>query len=231
MNICIIPARGGSKRIPRKNIKNFLGKPIIVYSIEEAIKSNIFDQVIVSTDDQEIADIAQKHGADIPFIRPKHLSDDFANTHSVINHCIEYLQNENKIINNVCCLYPTAPFIRKSDLMLGLEMLKNRDIKYVFSATSYSFPIQRAIKINSFDYVEMFDEENFNKRSQDLENSWHDAGQFYFASTKTWMESDFIFNSKSKAVKLPRYRAQDIDTEEDWIIAEALYLSLEKIKK
>lgn len=230
MNIAIIPARGGSKRIPRKNIKLFHGKPIIAYSIENALNSGCFDKVIVSTDDQEIAKVADEYGANVPFMRPASLSDDHATTMDVINHAINWLEDNNYEVNNACCIYATAPFIQTQDLQQGYDKLTNinDNTKFVFSATSFSFPIQRAIKLSKLGEVSMFSPENELVRSQDLDEAYHDAGQFYWGTKAAFLNKESIFSSHSKVVKLPRYRVQDIDTPDDWYFAEMLYQLLDK---
>ncbi len=222
MRVAIIPARGGSKRIPRKNIKNFCGKPMIAWSIEEAIKSNCFDRVIVSTDDGEIAEIAKKYGAEVPFIRPKELADDYTGTNEVICHTIEWLINHDIQPDEVCCIYATAPFIQASDIQGAYHQLIENDCNYVFSATRYPFPIQRAFKITSEKNVRMFYTEHEHTRSQDLEEAYHDAGQFYWGRAEAWLEHISIFNDKSMAYILPRCRVQDIDNQEDWDNAELM---------
>jgi N-acylneuraminate cytidylyltransferase len=222
MKIAIIPARGGSKRIPRKNIKSFHGKPLIAYSIEAALKSGCFDRVIVTTDDNEIAEISKKHGAEIPFIRPSNVSDDFATTLDVIKHAINELSLQDTDV--VCCLYATAPLIQITDIQKALQLLVGSELDYVFSATEFSFPIQRAIKINSDGLVDMFQKEHVNTRSQDLEKGYHDAGQFYFGFSRSFIENkNFFCGSKSRALLLPTSRVQDIDTLDDWKRAEIIY--------
>ena len=228
MNIAIIPARGGSKRIPRKNIKLFHGKPMIAYSIEAALHSGCFDEVIVSTDDAEIADVAKQYGAGVPFLRPSNISDDHATTMDVVSHAITWCDENNWYIENVCCLYATAPFVTSVYLKQGLEKLTNEDCEYIFSATSFPFPIQRAIKIAQNGEVNMFLPENELVRSQDLEEAYHDAGQFYWGKKEAFLEKKSIFSPHSKVVLLPRKRVQDIDTQEDWELAESLYLVLKK---
>ncbi|AXV66482.1 pseudaminic acid cytidylyltransferase [Pseudoalteromonas lipolytica] len=223
MNIAIIPARGGSKRIPRKNIKLFHGKPMIAYSIEAAIKSGCFDKVIVSTDDAEIADVAQQFGAQVPFMRPADIADDYATTLDVMKHALEWLEAQGDAVDNVCCLYATAPFVLPSNLKQGYEALQSGELDYAFSATSYAFPIQRALKLNAEGTVEMFQPEHFNTRSQDLIEAYHDAGQFYWGTADAFKAKRPIFGVKSKAVLLPRKQVQDIDTPEDWDLAEALF--------
>ena len=223
MNIAIIPARGGSKRIPKKNIKNFCGYPMISYSIKAAQESKIFDRIIVSTDSNEIASIAKEHGADIPFLRPKDISDDFATTSDVMKHAINFLKEEYELFNSVCCIYATAPLIQKDDLVKGFEVFNTKKWSYVFSATSFPFPIQRAIKKLSEGGIEMFQPSHFNTRSQDLEEGYHDAGQFYFGSFEAWQNKEIFFQRNSEIIILPRWRVQDIDTENDWKNAEKLF--------
>ena len=223
MNIAIIPARGGSKRIPRKNIKPFHGKPIIAYSIEAAQKSNCFDKIIVSTDDQEIADIAIKYGAEVPFIRPKNIADDFTTTIEVIEHALLWCTENKWIFNNACCIYPTAPFLLADDLQQGLQKLSEQGVEYAFSATTFPFPIQRAISLDKNGAVDMFSPEHAKTRSQDLQEAYHDAGQFYWGKCSAFLTGKAIFSLHSKAIILPRKRVQDIDTFEDWEFAESLF--------
>jgi pseudaminic acid cytidylyltransferase len=228
MNICVIPARGGSKRIPRKNIKEFNGKPIIAYSIEAALKSNCFDQVIVSTDDDEIAEVAKKYGAQVPFLRPGELSNDYAGTIPVIKHAIEWMEDNKNSVENVCCLYATAPFIRPQIISQAYQQLNNSKVGYCFSVTSFVFPIQRAIKIVEKNKVSMFYPEYFNTRSQDLEEAYHDAGQFYWGKAQAFKDELPVFTEVATPYILPRYLVQDIDTPEDWIRAEAMYRALQE---
>lgn len=223
MNLAIIPARGGSKRIPRKNIKNFHGKPIIAYSIEAAIKSGCFDKIIVSTDDKEIAKVAKSYGAEIPFFRPIEIADDFATTMDVVQHALNYFIKKGTPPDHVCCIYATAPFLLPEYLQIGQSEIQNSQIQYAFGATSYSFPIQRAIKLTNDARVEMFFKEFSNTRSQDLIHAYHDAGQFYWGKASAFIEGKDIFDKHSKAIILPRKRVQDIDTQEDWDIAESLF--------
>ena len=178
MNICVIPARGGSKRIPRKNIKTFNGKPIIAYSIEAALASSCFDKVIVSTDDEEISEVAKDFGAEVPFIRPVEISNDFAATNPVISHAVDWMENQGNLINHVCCLYATAPFIDPNSISNAYKKFKDMKADFCFSVTSFPFPIQRAIKINKSGKVGLFQPEHFHSRSQDLEETYHDAGNF-----------------------------------------------------
>lgn len=223
MKLAVIPARGGSKRIPRKNIKEFCGKPMIVWSIEAALQSACFDHVIVSTDDAEIAAVAKQHGAQVPFVRPAELSDDHTGTTAVMAHAINWFAAQSRPATQVCCLYATAPFVRPDDLRRGLTVLNATESDYAFSVTSYAFPIQRAVRINKSGRVEMLKPENFNTRSQDLEEAYHDAGQFYWGRAEAWQQGQIIFGAASAPVMLPRHRVQDIDTHEDWVRAEWLF--------
>lgn len=227
MNIAIIPARGGSKRIPRKNIRVFHGKPIIAYSIEAAKASRCFDHIIVSTDDSEIAEVAKRYGAEVPFIRPSSLADDFSTTLDVIKHAINWCKENKMEIENVCCIYATAPFLLPKYIQQGLKSLSQNHVKYTFGATSFSFPIQRAIKLNGSNQVDMFQPEYEHTRSQDLEEAYHDAGQFYWGTIESYLEGAPFFSRHSIAIKLPRERVNDIDTLEDWNFAEILYSVLD----
>lgn len=227
MKLAVIPARGGSKRIPRKNIKPFCGKPMIAWSIEAALQTACFDQVIVSTDDSEIAQIAREHGAQVPFIRPANLADDHTGTIPVIQHAIQWSQTQGHTLSQVCCLYATAPFVSVDDLRRGLAVLTDTASDYAFSVTSYPFPIQRAIRLTAEQRVEMFNPEYFNTRSQDLEEAWHDAGQFYWGRAEAWLAGKPIFSHTAVAVPLPRHRVQDIDTPEDWTRAQWLFKAMQ----
>jgi pseudaminic acid cytidylyltransferase len=227
MNLCIIPARGGSQRIPRKNIKLFCGKPMIAWSIEAAKASGCFDNIMVSTDDEEIAEVAQSFGADVPFVRPSHLSDDHTATIPVIAHAVRWQMEHSQFPTRVCCIYATAPFVQSEDIKRGLEVLKSTDANYAFSVTTFEFPIQRAIRITQEQRVEMFQPEHFETRSQDLEEAWHDAGQFYWGKASSWLESKPIFSRDSVPVSLKRHKVQDIDTPEDWGRAEIMFRVLQ----
>jgi N-acylneuraminate cytidylyltransferase len=229
MKIAVIPARGGSKRIPRKNIKQFCGKPMIAWSIEAALSCDCFDQVIVSTDDEEIAEVAFSFGAAVPFMRPPELADDHTGTTLVMRHAIEQIGHEADSGDLVCCIYATAPFLQRDDISCGLQMMQKNDCDYAFSVTSFGFPIQRAIRITPESRVEMFQPDNFDTRSQDLEEAFHDAGQFYWGRSEAWLEGRKIFGIRSMPVMLPRYRVQDIDTMEDWVRAELLFRALQSI--
>ncbi len=226
--IAIIPARGGSKRIPQKNIKSFFGKPLISYSIEVAIASQIFDKIIVSTDDEQIAEISKKYGAEVPFVRPAQLSDDFTGTNEVVNHAISYLEHQGEEYDYVCTIYATAPLLQKKYLIEGYEELKNSDAVNAFSATSMPFPIQRTFKLDQNGRCEMFTPEYYMSRSQDLEEAYQDAGQFYWTNRRRQKNSNnqVIFSGISIPIILPRHLVQDIDTLEDWIRAEYMYQAL-----
>ena len=228
MTLAVIPARGGSKRIPRKNIKEFCGKPMIAWSIEAALQSGCFDRIAVSTDDTEIAEVAQRFGAEVPFMRPAALSDDHTGTTAVIRHATEWFIQQGQQPEQVCCIYATAPFISPDDIQRGLELLTATGSDYAFSVTSYPFPIQRAIRITPEGRVQMFEPTQFNRRSQDLEDAFHDAGQFYWGRTSAWLAEKKIFSPESSPVLLPRYRVQDIDTLEDWLRAELMFKSWKK---
>ena len=226
MNIAVIPARGGSKRIPRKNIKLFCGKPMIAWSIEAAKNSGLFERIICSTDDKEIAVVAREHGAETPFLRPAELSDDHTGTIPVVAHAIKKLQNSENKIDIVCCIYATAPFIQEVDLKNSFEQLEKEDANYCFAVTNYPFSIQRAIRITKENRCEMLQPEMFNMRSQDLDEAYHDAGQLYWGKTTAWLETEQMFSLKSTPYILPRYLVQDIDTEEDWLQAELMFKAL-----
>jgi pseudaminic acid cytidylyltransferase len=218
--VAIIPARGGSKRIPRKNIREFAGKPIIAYSIECAYKSGLFERIIVSTDDEEIARVAIESGAEVPFLRPSELSDDYTGTTKVIAHAVNWLKEHNQCPDIVCSIYPTAPFIQVEDLKKGLNIMNEGKWEYVFSATTFDYPIFRGFQQHPDGSVEMFFPEHFCARSQDLPEGFHDAGQFYFGNTQAWVNELKLFDRWSTIVQIPRWRAQDIDTIEDWERAE-----------
>lgn len=223
MRLAVIPARGGSKRIPRKNIKLFSGRPMIAWSIAAALESGCFDHVVVSTDDNEIAEVARHYGAEVPFVRPPELSDDHVGTIPVIRHAIEWFSEHEQMPVQACCVYATAPFVRAADIRRGLDVLTNAGSDYAFSVASYPFPIQRAIRVTQQGRVEMFNPEFFDTRSQDLEEAYHDAGQFYWGRSTAWLAGKIIFGPHAAAVRLPRYRVQDIDTTEDWRMAEYLF--------
>lgn len=226
MKVAIIPARGGSKRIPRKNIKPFCGKPMIAWSIEAAQQSGCFERIVVSTDDADIARVARQYGAEVPFLRPQHLSDDHTGTTPVVAHAIEWLNHHQGAVTFACCLYATAPFVRTEDLRSGFELLLKQDADYAFSVTSFPFPIQRALRLCQDQRVEMFAPQHMSTRSQDLEEAFHDAGQFYWGRASAWLSGLPLFSRHAVPVLLPRYRVQDIDTAEDWQRAEWLFKAM-----
>lgn len=223
MKIAVIPARGGSKRIPRKNIKPFCGKPMIGWSIDAAYQAGCFDRIYVSTDDAEIKAIAQDFGAEVPFVRPPELANDYAGTTEVVAHAIEWVDRNVGKVDFACCLYATAPFVQPDDLRRGFDLLQSGGGDYAFSVTSFAFPIQRAIRITADQRVEMFNSACFNARSQDLDEAFHDAGQFYWGCAEAWLAGKQLFSQSANPVIIPRHRVQDIDTFEDWKQAELLF--------
>jgi len=227
MNLAVIPARGGSKRIPRKNIRVFAGRPIIAHSIAAALESNLFDRVIVSTDDAEIASIAVQHGAEAPFTRPMSLADDYTGTNAVVKHALAWMAQHGISVDYACCIYATAPFVRASDLNEGYVRLRASGKSFAFSVTSFPFPIQRAIRITAAGTVEPMFPQHATSRSQDLEAAYHDAGQFYWGTAAAFLKEVPLYSAASVPVLLPRHRVQDIDTLEDWDRAEVLYRALQ----
>ena len=232
MNYCIIPARGGSKRIPRKNIKLFMGKPIIAWSIEAAIKSKCFKNIIISTDDEEIGEVARSYGAEMPFKRPSKLSDDYTGTKAVMKHAINTLTEIGISRDNdsFCCLYATAPFIDAKDLIRAMNMAADVDKKcMIYTGTEYAFPIQRSVTIDKDGYTKAIFPEKIEKRSQDLPTAYHDAGQFYWGVSEVWKNNTSIIEN-GRMMVLPKWRVQDIDNVEDWKRAELMYRILNKNK-
>lgn len=223
MKLCVIPARGGSKRIPRKNIRAFCGRPILAYSIAAARESGLFDRVMVSTDDAEIAEVAREHGAEIPFLRPAELADDFTGTNAVVRQAITWHMEHRFAVSHACCLYATAPFVTAEDLRAAFEMLAGGDRAFVFSVARYAYPIQRALRLLPEGGVDMFQPGHRFTRSQDLEPAYHDAGQFYWGKARAFLDELPLFAPHSLAYVLPTHRVQDIDTEEDWYRAERLF--------
>ena len=222
MNIAVIPARGGSKRILNKNIKNFCGKPLIAWSIQIALQSNLFDKIFISTENQDIIKISKKYGAEVPFIRPLNLSDDFSTTDDVMQHAAIWIKSNFQNINSICCIYATAPFLSIEDLSQGLNTFNTGKFNYVFSATDYSASIFRSFNYSKKEGIKMFFPENYEKRSQDLPNAYHDAGQFYWGSLAAWVDKKNSFDKHSYPIILPRWRVQDIDTITDWERAELI---------
>lgn len=226
MTVCVIPARGGSKRIPRKNIKNFFGKPIIAWSIEAAQKAKIFSKIIVSTDDKEIASISESLGADIPFMRPNEIADDYSTTVDVMAHACSWMKENGFSSSIACCLYPTAPFIYPNDLKKALNLIESSNWKYVFSVAKHPSSIFRSFTENSSGGVKMLFSEMYSTRSQDLPSAYCDAGMFYMGTTKAWIEKFKVFDEYSCPMKIPSNRVQDIDTSEDWERAEYMAKSI-----
>jgi pseudaminic acid cytidylyltransferase len=222
MKIAVIPARGGSKRIPGKNIKPFYGRPILAWSIEAAKSSGMFDHVIVSTDDDEIAEVAKQWGAEVPFMRPAVLSDDFVGAIEVIAHATRWYLDHGYHLDAVCCIFATAPFLRVADLIQGWEALEFGNWQYAFAATDFAAPIFRSFQQTLDGGVEMFFPEHFLTRSQDLPKALHDAGQFCWGRPLAWTQSKRVFDHHSIPIVIPRWRVQDIDTLEDWERAEIL---------
>lgn len=223
MSLCIIPARGGSKRIPRKNVRPFFGKPMIVWSIEAALDSGAFDHVIVSTDDVEIAEVARASGAEVPFMRPADLSDDQTATVPVIAHALAEAEALWGPQDFVCCLYATAPFVLPEDIRKARALLDETEADYAFPVTSFPFPIQRGVRLRDDGRIEMFQPEHALTRSQDLEEAYHDVGQFYWGRKSAWLAGKTLIGPDAAPLIIPRSRAQDIDTPEDWDRAEQLF--------
>ncbi|SDZ75894.1 N-acylneuraminate cytidylyltransferase [Desulfuromusa kysingii] len=231
MNIAIIPARGGSKRIPRKNIKEFCGKPMIAWSIKAAQDSGCFEHIIVSTDDEEIAEIADFYGAEVPFMRPPELADDHTATRPVVNHAIREVEKLYGMPEYVCCLYSTAPFVRSTDLVASYEKVTNPGVEYVFSSCAFEYPIQRAFRIYASGFPEWFSPQYCHTRSQDLEPAYHDAAQFYWGTAHAFIENRESVSPNGRAYVLPSYLVQDIDTGDDWIRAELMFQTLNKLDR
>ena len=222
MNIAVIPARAGSKRIPRKNIKMFAGKPVIAYSIEAALESQLFDEVMVTTDDLEITQIAEKYGARVPFVRPAELSDDYTATAPIIQHAVKWYAEHQQKPDNICCIYATAPFVQTEDLIKAYHKLESLKQGFVLPLTTFEFPIQRAHKRDKDGHPIPFYPEFMSCRSQDLEEAYHDVGQFYWWTFKSLFEGA----QETQSIILPRYRVQDLDTPEDWKRAELMYQAM-----
>ena len=223
MRVAVIPARGGSKRIPRKNIRPFAGKPIIVWPIKTALSSGLFDQVVVSTDDAEIAEVACGAGALVPFMRPENLSDDYADTKSVVRHAISELKLDTEPEAQVCCIYPTSVFVDAQLLKDGLEKLNESKCSFVFSVTSVDSSVYRAFTKAADDSISMLFPENYTKRTQDLPSLYCDAAQFYWATVSAWQSDLNIFGTDSMSVFIEPSKVQDIDSEKQWLIAEKIF--------
>lgn len=221
MIIAIIPARGGSKRIPNKNIKNFKGRPMISWSIKAAFKSRLFDKIFVSTDSKKIANIAKKYKAEVPFLRSKKLSGDHTTTTSVIQNCISWLKSKKIKPELVCCIYPTAAFLNYKDLILGYKKIKKNKFDYVFSAGKYNFSVMRSFsKLSKKKGLKMLFPKYYKKRTQDIKSIYHDAAQFYWGRTNSWVKKKNIFSTNSDIIEISRERLHDIDTQDDWDYAK-----------
>jgi N-acylneuraminate cytidylyltransferase len=225
--LAVIPARGGSKRIPRKNIRVFAGRPMIAYPIGYALESGLFDKVIVSTDDDEVAGVAISHGAEAPFRRPAELSDDHAGTTAVIAHAARWAADTLGGVDLVCCIYPTTPFLVTDDLKRACDTMRTGGWDYCLSVCEYGSPIFRSFQARPDGGLQMFFPGKFPLRSQDLPRALHDAGQFYFGATEAWLSERPIFGPRSAFVELPRWRVHDIDTPDDWRRAELVWAAMQ----
>ena len=226
MKIAVIPARGGSKRIPRKNIKDFCGRPMIAWAISAAKESGLFDHIIVSTDDEEIARIAKNWGAETPFVRPVDLADDLTPTVPVIAHAVKSCLELGWDADYVCCIYPCVPFLQIGDLVSALDLADTQNADFVYPVTEYAHPIQRAMRRLPGGQMQFFSPQFELTRTQDLEKTYHDAGQFYWAISKSWLSNDSIIGSNSYAITIDSSKVQDIDTPEDRAIAELMFEQL-----
>ncbi|WP_079229139.1 pseudaminic acid cytidylyltransferase [Pseudomonas putida] len=227
INVAIIPARGGSKRIPSKNLKSFAGLPIIAHSIRVALASGLFDQVVVSTDDADIAAVAREHGALVPFRRPAHLADDHATTHAVVSHALEVLTSQGQVLTHACCIYATAPFLQQRFLHEGLALLRQHPGRaFAFSVSGFGFPVQRALTLDAEGALVPLNPQYRETRSQDLAPAYQDAGQFYWGRVEAWLQNEVLYSERSLPVIIPRHLVQDIDTEDDWLRAQYLYAAL-----
>jgi pseudaminic acid cytidylyltransferase len=224
--VAVIPARGGSKRIPRKNVRDFCGRPILAYSIDAARESGLFARIVVSTDDPEIAAAARAHGAEAPFVRPSELADDHAGTEAVMRHCVQWLGQHGETPEYACCIYATAPFVRAGDLREAYTRLRESGKAYVFSVTTFEFPVQRALRLAADGAVEALWPQFTDARSQDLEQAWHDAGQFYWGTARAFLDAVPIYSKAALGFPVPRHLVQDIDTPEDWTRAELMFRAL-----
>ena len=223
-NLCIIPARGGSKRIPRKNIKEFLGKPIIAYSIETALKTGLFDEVMVSTDDIEIAEVAKKFGAKVPFMRSVETANDFAVTADVLREVIGKYQSSGQMFNNFCCVYATAPLICPSDIQSAFQLLQQSNFTIVYPVVEFSYTIWRCLDMAKDGSMKRHWPEYEYTRSQDLPKEYHDSGTFYWYKTKEWLAGNIVVGG----IIVDETSVQDIDTETDWRLAEMKYKFLNR---
>ena len=230
MNVAVIPARGGSKRIPRKNIKQFCGKPMIAWPIEVAKQSGLFEHILVSTDDDEIAEVSMSYGAEVPFMRPRELADDYTGITEVIAHAVSWMYEQQWQPEVVCCIYATSVFLIVDDLKKGFEVLRTGNWSFALSATDFEYPVFRSFNAHPDGGLKMIFPEHFEKRSQDFPIALHDAAQFYWGKADAWLNSLKIFDRYSTPVRIPRWRVQDIDTEDDWKRAELMFDSIRKNK-
>ncbi len=225
MNIAIIPARGGSKRIPRKNIRVFAGKPMIAYAVTAAIRSDLFEHIIVSTDDQQIAELARKYGAEVPFLRPRELADDYIATVPVIAHAVAHCGVLGWNAEHVCCIYPAVPFLQTDDLLLSLQQLMHADAEFCFPVTEFPASVQRALRRDNQGNMMPLYPEHYFSRTQDLEPTYYDTGQFYWGKAEAWLQNPKI-HSQGSGYVIPNWRVADIDTLDDWKRAELMYKAL-----
>lgn len=227
MKLAVIPARGGSKRIPRKNIRPFAGVPVIGHSIAAARQSGLFDRVVVSTDDAEIAEVARELGAEVPFMRPAELADEHTGTNAVVRHAIQWHRERAHEVEHACCIYATAPFVQARFLRLGWERLLASGRDFAFSVTTFAFPVQRALLLGETGVVTPMHPQFSATRSQDLPEAWHDAGQFYWGRADAFVGEVPLYSSAAVGVPLPRHFVQDIDTLEDWERAQHMFRALQ----
>jgi pseudaminic acid cytidylyltransferase len=229
VSVALVPARGGSRRIPRKNVRLFRGVPLLARTVTMLVEAGLFDRVVVSTDDDEIAAIAADAGAEVPFVRPAELAGDHAGTREVVVHAIEALEaTDGTAIGEVCVVYPAAVFTTADDLRTSLERLRASDAEFVMSASTFPAPIQRAFRRTADGHLEMLWPEHASTRSQDLEECYHDAGQFYWGRRDAWLSAGSVLTARTLLHVLPRWRVQDIDTPEDWTRGELLHEIIER---
>lgn len=227
--VAIITARGGSKRIPRKNIKEFMGKPMIAYAIEACLNSKVFDEVMVSTDDKEIAEIAQRYGANVPFMRSEKTSNDMAMTYDVLEEVILKYKDLGRDFDNLCCVYPCVPFLKGETLSSAFEIYNSKDCDTLIPVVRFSFPIQRAFKVDKNGFLNYREPENAMKRSQDLEPMFHDVGMFYFAKTDEMLKNKKLVGNKAVYIEMDEAQIQDIDNDSDWKMAELKYKVMQSV--
>ena len=228
MNVAIIPARIGSQRIPKKNVKPFVGTPIIAYSISVARETKLFDRIIVSTDSKEIARVVEDYGAEVPFMRPMELADDYTGTDEVALHALKWLLERGESVEYICCIYATAPFIQAKYICQGYEILRKQRATSAFAVSHFSYPIFRALKVNETGNLEMFWPQYTETRSQDLPDAYQDAAQFYWAESNIFLERKSFLSENTVPIVIPRHLVHDIDTHEDWEVAELVFKALYK---